>query len=213
MKLPTLSDLYNEDIQEAYKDQNLNLLLNAEPKLSWVKARVINGKEFKYLPIDKVEFLLRKLFGQFRIKVLSVSELHKGVQVTVRVYYLLPPNDDKDRTWAFQDGVGAVTICDTYQLEPAVPMAKTFAVKDACDHIGNIFGANLNRLDVITYSKDDGIDKVAEMEHTIRNLFMIYQEHLKPVDVAHIERIIKNKEVLSYKKVIDILNKFKEGKK
>jgi hypothetical protein len=213
MKLPTLSDIYNEDIQEGYKDQNLNLLLNADPKPSWVKSRIINGKEFKYLPIDKVEFLLRKLFGQFRIKVLSVSEIHGGVQVTVRVYYLLPPNEDKERTWAFQDGVGAVTLSSQYELEPAVPLAKTFAIKDACDHIGNIFGANLNRLDVITYNKDENIDKIAEMEYQLKNLFMVYQEHLKPIDVTHIERIIKNKEVLSYKKVIDILVKIKEGKK
>lgn len=210
MKLPTLSDLYNEDIQEAYKDQNLNLLLNADPKPTWVKSRVINGKEFKYLPIDKVEFLLRKLFGQFRIKVLSVAQLHGGVQVTVRVYYLLPPNEDKERVWGFQDGVGAVTLSSNYELEPAVPLAKTFAIKDACDHIGNIFGANLNRLDVITYSKDDGIDKMAEMEHKIKELFMVHHDKLKSEDVVHIERILRNKETLSYKKVYDKLTQLKK---
>lgn len=210
MKLPTLTELYNEDIQQAYKDQNLNLLLNAEPKESWVKSRVINGKEFKYLPIDKVEFLLRKLFGQFRIKVLSVNQLHGGVQVTVRVYYLLPPNEDKERTWAFQDGVGAVTLSSYYELEPAVPLAKTFAIKDACDHIGNIFGANLNRLDVITYVKDEGIDKTAEMEHRIKEMFMIHRDNLKETDIIHIERILRNKETLSYKKVYDKLNQLKK---
>lgn len=210
--LPTLSDLYNEDINEAYKDQKLNLLLNAEPKPSWIKSRNINGKEFKYLPIDKVEYLLRKLFGQFRIKVLAVNQIHGGVQVTVRVYYLLPPNEDKERTWAFQDGVGAVTLSHTYELEPAVPLAKTFAVKDACDHIGNIFGANLNRLDVITFNKDEGIDKTAELEYKIKDLFMVYQDQLKPQDVIHIERIIKNKEVMSYKKVIDKLTTIKNSK-
>ena len=207
--LPTLSDLYNEDIQQAKKDQELNLLLNAEPKAEWIKSRIINGKEFRYLPIDKVEYLLRKLFGQFRIKVLSVSQLHGGVQVTVRVYYLLPPNEEKERVWGFQDGVGAVTLSHIYELEPAVPLAKTFAIKDACDHIGNIFGANLNRLDVITYNKDEGIDKNAAMEHRIKELFMIYQDKLKAEDVAHIERIIRNKEVMSYKKVIDKLSQFK----
>ena len=208
--LPTLADLYEEDIQRAYQDQKLNLLLSADPKPSWVKSRNINGKEFKYLPIDKVEYLLRRLFGQFRIKVLAVNQVHGGVQVTVRVYYLLPPNEDKERVWAFQDGVGAVTLSSTYELEPAVPLAKTFAVKDACDHIGNIFGANLNRLDVITFNKDEGIDKTAEMEHKVKELFMVHQDNLNPADVAHIERIIRNKESLSYKKVIDKLNAIKK---
>ena len=36
----------------------------------------------------------------------------------------------------------------------ALPIAKTLAVKDACDHFGNIFGANLNRKDYIEYGVD-----------------------------------------------------------
>ena len=41
---------------------------------------------------------------------------------------------------------GAITM--------ALPIAKTVAVKDACDHFGNIFGANLNRKDYIEYGID-----------------------------------------------------------
>jgi hypothetical protein len=33
-------------------------------------------------------------------------------------------------------------------------MAKTIAIKDACDHFGNLFGADLNRKDVINYDID-----------------------------------------------------------
>jgi hypothetical protein len=36
----------------------------------------------------------------------------------------------------------------------AFPMAKTIAIKDACDHFGNLFGADLNRKDVISYDLD-----------------------------------------------------------
>ena len=39
-------------------------------------------------------------------------------------------------------------------LSMAFPMAKTIAIKDACDHFGNLFGADLNRKDVITYDVD-----------------------------------------------------------
>jgi hypothetical protein len=36
----------------------------------------------------------------------------------------------------------------------AFPMAKTIAIKDAADHFGKLFGADLNRKDVISYELD-----------------------------------------------------------
>jgi hypothetical protein len=36
----------------------------------------------------------------------------------------------------------------------AYPAAKTVAIKDACDHFGEIFGANLNRENSKEYSMD-----------------------------------------------------------
>jgi hypothetical protein len=36
----------------------------------------------------------------------------------------------------------------------ALPIAKTIAIKDACDHFGDLFGANLNRKDVIAFTGD-----------------------------------------------------------
>ena len=205
--LPTLADIYSDDIQSGASDEKLNLLLSADPKPSWIRSREINGKEFKYLPIDKVEFLLRRIFGQFRIKVLAVNQIHGGVQVSVRVYYLLPPNHEQERVWAFQDGVGAVTLNQNFELEPAVPLAKTFAVKDACDHIGNIFGANLNRLDVITYKKDDSMDRLMASRMEIEKLYTKHYMKLKEDDKNHIERILNNREHLSYSKVLTMLNK------
>jgi hypothetical protein len=49
----------------------------------------------------------------------------------------------------------------------AYPMAKTIAIKDACDHFGNLFGANLNRKDTLNYSIDETLksrDWKAELE-------------------------------------------------
>jgi hypothetical protein len=39
----------------------------------------------------------------------------------------------------------------------AFPIAKTLAVKDAADHFGSIFGANLNRKDVQSYQADSNL--------------------------------------------------------
>jgi hypothetical protein len=37
----------------------------------------------------------------------------------------------------------------------AYPIAKTIAIKDACDMFGNLFGANLNRRDTIEFKVDE----------------------------------------------------------
>jgi len=39
-------------------------------------------------------------------------------------------------------------------LSMAFPIAKTVAIKDACDHFGKLFGADLNRKDEIVYDLD-----------------------------------------------------------
>jgi hypothetical protein len=36
----------------------------------------------------------------------------------------------------------------------AFPMAKTIAIKDACDSFGRIFGSDLNRKDIMNYDLD-----------------------------------------------------------
>ena len=67
----------------------------------------------------------------------------------------------------FHDGIGAMQIqtkkgaspadlsnINNGALSMAYPAAKTVAIKDACDHFGNLFGADLNRKDTINYSVD-----------------------------------------------------------
>jgi hypothetical protein len=46
----------------------------------------------------------------------------------------------------------------------AFPIAKTLAIKDACDHFGALFGANLNRKDVVEFRADEEIIKKSREE-------------------------------------------------
>jgi hypothetical protein len=39
----------------------------------------------------------------------------------------------------------------------AFPIAKTIAVKDAADHIGKLFGADLNRKETLDYKPDSDL--------------------------------------------------------
>lgn len=133
MKL-TLETLYSgvgfiKDIE------NLDEILNSEPKKEWLKEHP-QVKGFMYLPIERVEFLLNRLFDNIKIEIRSVISAENRAVVTVRVNY---------GNGMFHDGVGAAQISKTQPAEMAFPLAKSLAVKDSCDFLGKIFGKDLNR--------------------------------------------------------------------
>lgn len=159
--LPKIKDLYS-DITIAQKNDAFVTLMNQQPKSEWVKVHPFI-KNYKYLPIERIEFLLKTIFKSYRIEVLREGTSFNGVFVVVRVHYLHPLTN----TWEFHDGIGASQLQTAKGTSPAdlnninngalsmaFPMAKTIAIKDACDHFGNLFGADLNRKDAISYDID-----------------------------------------------------------
>lgn len=160
--LPTLQELFEENIQLAGKSEGLNLILSTPPPTNWVKTHPFI-KGYQYLPIDKVEHLLRKIFKKYRIEVIREGTAFNGVFVVVRVHYLNPVTGEMD----FHDGIGACQLqtkqgasaadlanINNGAISMAFPIAKTVAIKDACDHFGVIFGCNLNRKDTIPFEVD-----------------------------------------------------------
>jgi len=142
--------------------KSIQEVLDLPPPPAWVKenplimyeVELADGTKtsvpYNYLPIDKIEYLLKCLFGRHKIEVLREGVAFNGVFMTVRVHY-----QDSSSEWVYQDGVGAVSMRFTGnkispgQVEPAFPLAKTLAVKNACRSIGRIFGADLNREDAM----------------------------------------------------------------
>jgi hypothetical protein len=161
--LPTLADL-TQDIELAYKNDQFNLLLNQEPPKQWVKSHpYIKGHN--YLPIDKVEYLLRRIFKTYKVQITGQGSSFNGVWVTVR---LIVPNPAIKGTTIEMDGIGAVQLQTKQGTSPAdlqninngalsmaYPLAKTLAIKDAADGLGKIFGADLNRKDVLPFTPDE----------------------------------------------------------
>jgi len=136
--------------------------MNQPPNPSWVKVHPFI-RDYKYLPIERIEFLLKTIFKSYKIEVLREGTSFNGVYVVVRVHYLHPLTG----LWEFHDGIGASQLQTAKGTSPAdlnninngalsmaFPNAKTIAIKDACDHFGNLFGADLNRKDVISYDLD-----------------------------------------------------------
>ena len=159
--LPKIQDLYN-DRGLAKAQDTFVTLMNQPPKAEWVKVHPFI-KGYKYLPIERVEFLLKTIFKQYRIEVTGQGTAFNGVWVTVRVHYKDPISGE----WSFHDGIGASQIqtkkgasaadmanINNNAVGLAFPMAKTLAVKDASDHFGKLFGSDLNRKDEIGYSFD-----------------------------------------------------------
>src|SRR6478736_2024627 len=94
-KLPTIQELFEESIELAGKSEGLNAILNTPPPDKWIKTHpFIEGH--KYIPIDKVEYLLRKIFKSYKIEVLREGTAFNGVYVVVRVHYFNPATGQMD---------------------------------------------------------------------------------------------------------------------
>jgi hypothetical protein len=161
-KLPTIQELFEDNLELAGKSEGLNAILNTAPPDKWIKEHPYI-RDHKYLPIDKVEYLLRKIFKHYSIAITGQGTAFNGVWVTVRVSYFNPATGQISS----QDGIGSMQLQTAKGTSPAdlaninngalsmaFPIAKTLAIKDACDLIGNIFGANLNRRDAIGFQPD-----------------------------------------------------------
>ena len=157
-KIPTLQEL-SVDAEQAYKNDQLNLLLSQPTPEKWVKEHPF-AKGVKYVPIDKVEYMLTRIFQRWHVEVREYKQLFNSITCHIRLHYLNPVNGE----WEYQDGVGATAVqldagsngSDISKIKhdavmKALPAAKSYAVKDAAECIGSIFGANLNRKDVVGF--------------------------------------------------------------
>lgn len=174
-KAPTIQELY-DNTELAIKHDELNVLLSQNPPASWVKTNKYANNS-KYLPIDKVEWLLRRIFKEFRIEITGQGVAFNGVWVTVRVHYKHPVTGE----WEYHDGIGAQELqvksgssaadlanINRNAISMAFPIAKSYAVKDACDHFGSAFGANLNRTEVMPYNPDEKLQDVKRQKEIDR---------------------------------------------
>ncbi len=160
-KLPKIQELYRDKLT-TQKDDVLQVLLNQPPDARWVKEHpFIRG--YKYLPIERVEYLLKTIFKRYRIEVTGQGTAFNGVWVTVRVHYVHPVTGE----WEYHDGIGASQIQTKKGASPAdlaninnnaigmaFPIAKTEAVKNACKSFGKLFGSDISRNEEIVYSVD-----------------------------------------------------------
>jgi hypothetical protein len=161
--LPKLADLYEvSKVEEAFKNDQFNALMNAEPRKEWVKQNKYAGNS-NYIPVGIVETLLQKVFKTFTVEVIREGVMFNAVYVTVRIHLKHPVTGEM----FFIDGVGAAELqtksgasaADLSAINKgavmmALPMAKSYAIKDAAEHLGKLFGRDLNRKETMAYTTD-----------------------------------------------------------
>lgn len=173
--LPALTDLYS-DLELTAKNNDLNTLLNQPPKQEWIKQNKYANNS-NYIPIEKIEYLLTSIYNRWRVEIKQIIVIANSVVVTVRLYTSNPITGE----WDWQDGVGAQAIqtaqgasaTDFTQVtanavQMAAPAAETYAIKDAAEKLGKIFGKDINRKDVIDIlpsmeKKADALKKKLEL--------------------------------------------------
>jgi len=208
-ELPVLADLYKAtDIATLFKHDQFNLLMNQAPEPKWILENKFAGNS-KYIPIGILETLLQRIFKEFKVEVMREGQLFNSVYVTIRLHYLNPVSGE----WSYHDGVGSAQIQTKAGASPAdlasinnnavmmaLPMAKSYAIKDACDHFGKLFGRDLNRKEVMGFGVDKNLDKEAEYNDLVL-LFEQKQDFIPANDFDDIKSVIEKKQVKAYPRI------------
>ena len=157
-KLPALNDLY-QDQELAIKNNDLNILLNCPPDKKWIKEHpIISG--LKYIPIERVEWLLTTIFTKWWVEILDSKLMGNSISVTIRLFVL----DPIEGVIMHQDGIGACALqtdkgagaIEFNKLKAgavmmAAPAAESYALKDAAEKFGKLFGKDISRKSQVSY--------------------------------------------------------------
>lgn len=159
--LPTLAELYDEHYLGCIKrDKELILLLNCNPPKSWIEEHPT--AKVPYIPIGRIEFLLTKIFNKWWVEIRDTKLIANSIVVTVRLFYINPVTGATE----WQDGIGAQPLqtdkgagatdfnsIKSNAVSLAAPSAESYAIKDAAEKLGKMFGKDLTRKHTVEYEK------------------------------------------------------------
>lgn len=210
-KLPSFTDLV-QDTEMSIKDNNLTVLLNQPPPENWLLEHpMING--YKYLSVQRVEWLMTRIFGKTQTIVKDTKILANSVCVTVSVTVTNPVTGEKET----QDGVGACPIqtdkgagamdwnaAKADGVMKALPAAESYAFKDACEKWGKIFGKDLGRKDSIGY--DSLLKETTPYDwDMLRGLWSDKMDLMDTPTIESIDLVIVQKDKTNYSKSLKYL--------
>lgn len=162
-------------------------LVNKPFPADWLKdVSVGGGRQIKYAPIYRLEFLATRLFGAFkRREILAEGIILNSVFARVRFHYRIPGTD----IWLYEDGAGAapiqvdskedpnnqqsrkvraseLTFLKSTAVQQAYPSAASYALSNAMERIGELFGKNLNKPDAERFAGVFDVDNYQQNNGT-----------------------------------------------
>lgn len=216
-ELPSLSELYNiTNVDTLFKTDQFNLLMNKEPEPSWVAINKFANNS-KYIPIGIKETLLQRIFKEFKVEILREGTMFNAVYVTIRLHYLHPVTGE----WSYHDGTGAdqvqtksgasaadLSSISNNAVAMSLPKAVSFAISDASDHLGKLFGRDLNRDKdkTMVFGVDKNLDTESEHDELVA-LFNEKQDVIPAEDFDGIKNVIDKKQIKAYKRTKEYLIK------
>lgn len=168
-KLPVLADLIS-DKELAFQQDDLNLILNSPVPKAWVKTHPMvkikdaqgNSIALPYLPVLKVKYLLKRIFGTYQWQIKNVGQILNSVYVTGTLTVKNPITGEYES----QDGCGATSIqmeagatqgdlskIKANAIQIGLPSAESYAFKNAAEKFGKIFGADIYDIDGAGYNQ------------------------------------------------------------
>jgi len=159
-----------ENTALSYRNDEFKTYLNQDPPKQWLKEHPTATKKIRkgnnivevpaeFIPIDKHEIMLDTIFPHWKAEILREGTMFHSIYAIVRVHYVHPVTGE----WLFHDGGGAIKAqsdakkefsADTIKagaVQMGLPAAISYAIKDACEHLGKLFGRDINRADTLSF--------------------------------------------------------------
>lgn len=168
---------------------DLKWILEKEPPVEWLKEDMTtigsDGKTVKYLPIERVDYLLRTIYDDNWAEIMEVIAGQFNVIVTVRQFVKNPETQRVQHN----DGIGSYPFKGNPKTAAAI--AFSLARKQACKGFGKIFGRDLYREDFTpteTAKEQPGGPVKEEIVMIIENGSPAFERIKKQIQVADTKR-------------------------
>lgn len=223
-KLPSFTDLLKE--REFEVEQNtLTVLLNQPPHKSWLKEHPqvkvkkqgkdgdTNYAPLLYIPISRVHYLLKRIYRNYWVEILNIKLIANSPTVTVRLFVENPITFKIEH----QDGVGSAPLqtdkdagaidfmkMKSGAVQMAAPAAESYAIKDAAEKFGKIFGRDLNIPEDIDYLQLLKEKEIITKE-MLEDLYKQVETKLSPTEIMNAGRILNGNETNKFAQLYKIL--------
>lgn len=202
----TVSDVSRWDANATEKRIALNILLNKAPVPEWLKKNPYAGDSL-YMPIDKTEYLLTRLFTDWFFTVKDVKLIGNAVQVAGTLYYRPVVDELSEKIESLERTSG-----DQQLIRELYSIKYTRKKKDWYDHQDGVGAKNLQVESGEKASDFDKIKsaavviavpiaKVAAIKDAADNIGRIFGKDLNRKDIVNYDSLAKDERISGAKAV------------